>query len=71
MNLAVLFPPPYCLQRRAWEAAYMLGTEYRDRLCVTERVIVSRLVGTDPSELDWRDIGRARAIYGRRVAVRV
>lgn len=48
----------------------MLGTEHRRRLGATEIDIICRILGSDHTKLDWRDIARCRLIFRMRAGVK-
>jgi len=71
MNLSVLFPPPYVIQRRAWEAAYVLITEYLRRLDQGTLEWCAWRAAVGPERLGWSDISRLFRIYRTHVGQRV
>lgn len=68
--LAAMFPPPLAVQRRGWEAAYVLRQDYRARLARPESERMAWVVARQPERLTWDDIREALALYRAHVAVR-
>lgn len=71
MNLSALIPPPYLVQRRAWECGYMLATEYQERLDQRELEWCAWRVAQAPDRLGWDDIGGLLRLYRAHVRQRV
>jgi hypothetical protein len=64
-------PPPYEVQRRAWEAAYMLRQEFSDRLTLEQNITLEVLTLYAPERLGWRETGDALSLWAMTVKVRV
>jgi hypothetical protein len=69
-NLDALFPPPYVVQRRAWECGYALLTDYLPRLNGVQRQIAGWIAARRPERLGWEDAREAFRIWGQVVEVR-
>lgn len=66
-----LVPPPYEVQQRAWECAYVLREEFADRLPLESRVYVEVVYRTPTDGLGWHECARMFVLYGEFVDVRV
>jgi hypothetical protein len=66
-----IVPPPYAVQRRAWECAYALHQEFFDRLPIADRVATVVVEMTHPDGLGWHDCARMLVLYRETVSVRV
>ena len=64
-------PPPFLVQQRAADAAFMLRQEYSDRLTLAQNVEMEVLTRYAPERLGWEEVGRALATYALVVKVRV
>ena len=64
-------PVPHQVQRRAWEAAYELRTNFADRLTLQQNVAMEVLIRMEPARLGWSECGEAMCLYARLVMVRV
>lgn len=62
-------PPPHDIQRRAWEAAYVLRHEFGDRLTLEQHVRAEVILRMWP--LGWDECGWAFCAHSLVVAVRV
>jgi hypothetical protein len=66
-----IVPPPFVVQQRAWECAYVLHQAFFDRLDLEARVRVVVVLGTGPDGLGWDDLAAMFVLFGETVAVRV
>lgn len=64
-------PPPFEVQQRAWECAYMLREEFADRLSLEHRIYVEVVYRTPADGLGWHECARMFVLYGQHVEVRV
>ena len=62
--------PPYEAQRRAWECAYVLRSEFAGHLALGDRIIIEEIYLVGPDALGWSDIRAMLVLYGA-VAVAV
>lgn len=63
-----IVPPPYEVQRRAWECAFALRDE---PLPIEQRVYVEVVYRTGPEGLGWHELARMFVLYGQCFDVRV
>ncbi len=63
-------PPPYAVQRRAWDAAYMLGEAFAERLTLEQAIRMAVVCRVAPERLGWRECGDAIALYAQKVETR-
>jgi hypothetical protein len=70
-KLDALFPPPPEVQIRAWECAWVLIEDYRDRLTRVERLQMLLTGMRAPERLGWGAIREARQTYRQTVGARV
>lgn len=66
-----MIEPPYEVQQRAWDAAFVLRQEYADRLTLEQNIKLEVLTMMAPERLGWSEIGEALALWALTVAVRV
>ncbi len=64
-----MIPVPFEIQQRAHDAAFMLTTEFRDRLPLEQRIALTVILRSEP--LSWREVAYALAAWSAVVAVRV
>lgn len=64
-------PVPHQIQRRAWEAAYELRTNFADRLDILQNIRMEVLIRMEPQRLGWKETGEALALWTLVVEVRV
>ena len=64
-------PPPWQVQQRAWECAYILKQEHWDALPIEQRVYVEVVYQTYPDDLGWHEVARMLVLYGETADVRV
>lgn len=64
-------PPPFLVQQRASDAAFMLRNDYSDRLTLEQNIEMEVLTRYAPERLGWEEVGRALALYALVVKVRV
>lgn len=67
----MLPPPPYELQQRATDCAYVLTQEFSDRLTLEQLVRMHVLLLVAPERLGWNEIGDALSTFSLVVEVRV
>lgn len=70
MNLSAILPPPYEVQRRGWEAAFVLCQDYCHRLAQHECERMAWLVALGPERLGWQEVAEAQRLHRSHVAVR-
>jgi hypothetical protein len=63
-------PPPFEVQRRAWDAAYALRQDFSDRLTIEQNIRMEVLTLVAPERFGWRECGDALATWAHVVAVR-
>jgi hypothetical protein len=63
--------PPYEVQCRGWEAAYVLWEEYRRALPIRERVLVASVIRMHPDRLGWGEVALMLRLYAAVAGVRV
>jgi len=61
---------PYRVQRRAWEAAWMLMEAFADRLTIPQAIRMAIISERAPDRLSWVDCGDALATWNLIVEVR-
>lgn len=64
-------PPPYEVQQRAADCAYVLRSDFADRLPLESRVYVEVVYRTPTDRLGWHECARMFVLYGQYVEVRV
>ena len=64
-------PPPYEVQQRAADCAYVLRSDFADRLPLEQRIYVEVVYRTHPESLGWHECSRMFVLYGQYVEVRV
>lgn len=64
-------PPPYLVQQRASDAAFMLCQEFADRLTLEQHVRMIVVGRVAPERLGWAEVGDSLATYALVVEVRV
>jgi hypothetical protein len=63
--------PPYIVQQRASDAAFMLCEEFPGRLTLEQRVAMEVTRRYAPERLGWREVGSAISLWAMVVEVRV
>jgi len=63
--------PPWQVQHRAWECAFVLREEFWDELPIEHRVYVEVVCRTHPEGLGWLDLARMFIVYREHAHVRV
>ena len=66
-----IIPPPYEVQRRAWDAAFVLRQEFADRLTLEQNIRMEVMMRVAPERLGWAECGDALATHAMVVMVRV
>jgi hypothetical protein len=64
-------PPPFVVQQRASDCAFVLRTEWCDCMALAERVAVEVVARMHPEQLGWAECGDMFRLYGAVVTVRV
>lgn len=64
-------PVPFAIQRRAWDSAYVLRTDFPHLLTLAQNVAMEVILRMEPSRIGWDEAGEALCLYARLVAVRV
>lgn len=54
-------PVPYEVQRRAWEAAFVLRQEFADRITLEQNIRMEVILRVAPFRLGWAECGDALA----------
>jgi hypothetical protein len=67
----VIVPPPYEVQQRAWERAYVLRQEFDDFLSLDQRIRAEVVIQTGPRHLGWNEIADMVGLYSVIAGVRV
>ncbi len=71
MHGAAPVPPPFYVQQRAWERAYVLSEDFAERLTPEGREACREVAGADPARLTWPEIGAVAHLYDAIVDRRV
>lgn len=64
-------PPPFLVQQRASDAAYVLTQEHADRLTLEQHVRMIVVAMYAPERLGWSECGETLALWSMVVEVRV
>ena len=67
----VIVSPPFEVQQRAWERAYVLRQEFDDALSLEQRIRAEVVLQTGPEHLGWNEVGDMIALYSVIAGVRV
>lgn len=67
----VIVAPPYCVQRRAWERAYVLRQEFDEFLSLEQRIRAEVVMRTSPERLGWNEISDMVGLYSAIAGVRI
>lgn len=67
----VIVPPPFAVQQRAWERAYVLRQEFDASLTLEQRIRAEVVIQTGPAQLGWNEIGDMVGLYSVIAGVRV
>lgn len=62
--------PPFEVQQRAWERAYMLRHKFNDCLSLEQRVRAEVTIQTGSEHLGWSEIGDMVTLYAAIAGVR-
>ena len=71
MAAPVVPTPSDYISQRAWEAAYVLGSDYRERLTASQTAIVDRMFRHGPYEWGWIAVCTIWVLYGQVVERRM
>jgi hypothetical protein len=63
--------PPYEVQCRGWEAAYVLFEEFRRELPVEQRIAVQVVMRIHPDRLGWSEVRQMLELYRAIAGIRV
>jgi len=66
-----IVPPPYEVQQRAWDCAYVLRADFAGRLPLEQRVQVEVIYRTHPEGLGWQEVAAMLVLYREIAGVRV
>lgn len=65
------FPPPFQVQQRAADAAFMLAQEHSEALTLEQLVRMHVVAMVAPERLGWSECGDALALWSLVVVVRI
>jgi hypothetical protein len=67
----VIVVPPFHVQQRAWEAAFVLRQDFDSEIPLSERIRCEEVMRAGPDALGWQDVQAmlrlAREAIGERV----
>lgn len=66
-----IVPPPFLVQQRAWECAYMIREYHWHRIPLEHRIYTEVVYRTGPEGLGWHECARMFVLWGEHVEVRV
>lgn len=67
----MIVPPPFEVQQRAWERAYMLRQEFDGWLSLEQRIRAEVIIHTNPDRIGWSEISDMVGLYAIIAGVRV
>jgi hypothetical protein len=67
----VIVVPPFLVQQRAWECAYVLREEHDERLPLADRVRCEEVLRAGPDALGWQDVQAMLRLAGEAIGARV